>query len=283
MNWQPVLVEPVQSRRPEFRPVEFLKELREITALSGTALIFDEVITGFRLHPGGAQAIFGIKADISSYGKVVGGGLPIGLIAGKKEWMDALDGGFWQYGDDSFPTVGVTYFAGTFVRHPLALASANASLQYMKDRGPDLQAGLNAKGDRIANTLNPEFEKENLPFFIAQFGSLWKIKFKEETHYGELLFTLMRQKGIHIWDGFPCFVTGSAYDEEIDLIIQLFIEAVDEMTRAGFLKGMVKTMPGQMLSLKFHHSLVQNWGEMRKEIPHGLSQIQTVRENIYRL
>ena len=91
-----VLVEPVQSRRPEFQPIEFLKALRKITSESGTALIFDEVITGFRMHPGGAQAIFGIQADLGTYGKVVAGGLPIGIIAGKKLFMDALDGGFWE-------------------------------------------------------------------------------------------------------------------------------------------------------------------------------------------
>ena len=232
-----VLVEPVQSRRPEFRPIEFLKQVRKITAISGTALIFDEVITGFRMHAGGAQALFGIKADISSYGKVVGGGIPIGVIAGNKEWMDALDGGFWQYGDSSFPEVGVTYFAGTFVRHPLALAAAKASLQYMKKKGPGLQLSLNAKGDKIANTLNPEFEKRNLPFFIAQFGSMWKIKFKLEVPYGELLFTLMRYKGVHVWDGFPCFMTEAISDAEIDEVIRLFIESTDEMIAAGFFGG----------------------------------------------
>ncbi|MBK6812859.1 MAG: aminotransferase class III-fold pyridoxal phosphate-dependent enzyme, partial [Sandaracinaceae bacterium] len=126
-----VLVEPVQSRRPDFQPREFLHEVRRITEQSGSALIFDEVITGFRLHPGGAQAHFGVRADLATYGKVVGGGQPIGVMAGKREWMDALDGGGWQFGDASVPTVGVTYFAGTFVRHPLALAAANASLDYL--------------------------------------------------------------------------------------------------------------------------------------------------------
>src|SRR5690606_15615602 len=122
----------IQSRRPEFRPVDFLKELREITTESGSALIFDEVITGFRMHPQGAQGLFGIKADIATYGKVIGGGLPIGAIAGSSEFMDALDGGYWEFGNDSVPEAGVTYFAGTFVRHPLALASAKASLEYIK-------------------------------------------------------------------------------------------------------------------------------------------------------
>lgn len=231
-----VLVEPVQSRRPEFRPVEFLKQVRVITKSSGTALIFDEVITGFRMHPGGAQALFGIQADIASYGKVVGGGLPIGVIAGKKEWMDALDGGSWQYGDASFPEVGVTYFAGTFVRHPLALAAAKASLLHMKLQGPALQRKLNATGDKIAESLNTEFEKRGLPFFVAQFGSLWKIKFNEEIPYSELLFTLMRLKGVHVWDGFPCFVTEAHTDKETDHIIKLFVESADEMIAAGFFK-----------------------------------------------
>ncbi|MBS1974594.1 MAG: aminotransferase class III-fold pyridoxal phosphate-dependent enzyme, partial [Bacteroidetes bacterium] len=229
-----VLVEPVQSRRPEFQPVEFLKKLRDITAQSGTALIFDEVITGFRMHPGGAQALFGIKADIGTYGKVVGAGISIGIIAGKKRFMDALDGGYWQYGDASTPEAGVTYFAGTFVRHPLALAAAKASLEYMKEHGPALQEGINAKAKRLADTVNMICSKNNLPLFVAQFGSLWKMKFKEDIPYSELLFVLMREKGIHILDGFPCFMTEAHSASEIDAIIAAFEESVNEMTEAGF-------------------------------------------------
>ena len=77
-----VLVEPVQSRRPELQPREFLHELRKVTEETGSALIFDEVVTGFRVQPGGAQAYFGVRADLATYGKVVGGGLPIGIVAG---------------------------------------------------------------------------------------------------------------------------------------------------------------------------------------------------------
>ena len=232
-----VLVEPVQSRRPEFAPIEFLKQVRAITAESGTALIFDEVITGFRMHPGGAQALFGIKADLASYGKVVGAGLPIGVIAGKRAFMDALDGGFWQYGDASVPEIGVTYFAGTFVRHPLALAAAKASLNYMKEVGPGLQQALTRKTKRLADELNKILINAGLPLFVAQFGSLWKIKFKEDIQYGELLFTLMREKGIHIWDGFPCFMTEAHTESEIDTIIRRFGESIDELGEANFFKG----------------------------------------------
>ncbi len=117
-------------------------------------LIFDEVITGFRTGPGGAQGFFGIEADLATYGKVVGGGFPIGVIAGKARFMDALDGGHWQFGDDSIPTVGVTYFAGTFVRHPLALAAAKAVLLHLKENGPALQEGMNARTAALAEALN---------------------------------------------------------------------------------------------------------------------------------
>lgn len=99
-----VLVEPVQSRRPDVQPTQFLQELRELTTQSGTALIFDEVITGFRIGLGGAQEWFGVQADLVTYGKVVGGGLPIGIVAGKAQFMNAVDGGTWSYGDSSYPS-----------------------------------------------------------------------------------------------------------------------------------------------------------------------------------
>ncbi|WP_367868588.1 amino acid adenylation domain-containing protein [Pedobacter sp. WC2423] len=230
-----VLVEPVQSRRPEFQPVDFLKEIREITLKSETVLIFDEVITGFRAHQGGAQAIFGIQADLGTYGKVIGGGLPIGAIAGKKQFMDALDGGFWSYGDASYPEAGVTYFAGTFVRHPLALAAGKASLEYMKAKGHEFQLKLNNNTTYLAGLLNEIIEELNLPLFAAHFGSLWKLKFTTEYPYSELLFTLMRYKGIHIWDGFPCFVTEAHTLDEINQIAAKFKESASELIKAGLI------------------------------------------------
>ncbi|HTS44297.1 MAG TPA: amino acid adenylation domain-containing protein [Puia sp.] len=248
-----VLVEPVQSRRPEFQPVDFLKQLRQITEESKSALIFDEVITGFRMHPGGTQAMFGIQADLGTYGKVIAGGMPIGVIAGKKQFMDALDGGFWRYGDHSVPEAGVTYFAGTFVRHPLALAASKASLEYMKEKGPGLQQGITEMAKRLTDSLNIICMKYGLPLYAAQFGSLWKLKFKEEIPYGELIFALLREKGIHIWDGFPCFLTAAHTDKEVDIIIDKFEESVIELIDAEFYhsikdNGRVSTESGNILS-----------------------------------
>ena len=238
-----VLVEPVQSRRPECRPVAFLQQLRRLTAAAGTALIFDEVITGFRMHPGGAQALFGVRADLATYGKVIGGGLPIGALAGRREFMDALDGGAWQYGDASVPEVGVTYFAGTFVRHPLALAAARASLRHLQARGPALQAALNATTEGLAAQLSAEIARRRLPLRVAQFGSLWKIKRADELPYGTLLFTLMRDRGIHIWDNFPCFLTTAHTAEDVARIVAAFAASVDELAAVGLLPAAPPALP----------------------------------------
>jgi glutamate-1-semialdehyde aminotransferase len=230
-----VLIEPVQSRRPDFRPVEFLKELREITRKSGTLFIFDEVVTGFRSHPRGAQHVLGIDADLASYGKVVGAGFPIGVIAGKREYMDALDGGSWQYGDDSIPTVGVTYFAGTFVRHPLALAAAHAALDYMKKEGPALQEGVNARTSAMVQAMNDFCAEVGAPIAIKNFSSVWKLNFTEDHPLQDLLFAMMRSRGIHILDNFPCFFTTSHADADFQAILTAFKESVLELQDAEFL------------------------------------------------
>ncbi|MBS0344289.1 MAG: aminotransferase class III-fold pyridoxal phosphate-dependent enzyme, partial [Proteobacteria bacterium] len=170
-----VLIEVVQSRRPDFQPREFVREVRAITEKAGTCLIFDEVITGFRAHLRGVQAVFDVRADLACYGKVIGGGFPVGVIAGKREYMDALDGGGWQYGDDSVPTIGVTYFAGTFVRHPLALAACKASLLHLKESGEALQTQLNLHTAAMADELTAFCREVGAPIEIRYFASLWRV------------------------------------------------------------------------------------------------------------
>ena len=232
-----VMVEPVQSRRPELQPKAFLQELRAITEQSGTALIFDEVVTGFRVHPGGAQAHFGVRADIATYGKVVGGGLPIGVVAGKAKYLDALDGGSWTFGDTSFPEVGVTFFAGTFVRHPLALAVAEAVLLQLKAGGPELQQGLSAKVDRFVTHMKQHLERVQAPIQINHFSSFFYVTYPHELPYAGLLFYLLREKGVHIWEYRPCFFTLAHSDSDIELVTQAFKDAVAELQAAGFLPG----------------------------------------------
>jgi len=122
----------------------------------------DEVVTGFRTHPGGIQAVTGIRADLATYGKSRRRRPAHRILAGNTKFMDALDGGQWQYGDNSFPEVGVTFFAGTFVRHPLVLASVWAVLNHMKQQGPALQETLAKKTAALAARLNELFSSHGL-------------------------------------------------------------------------------------------------------------------------
>ncbi len=232
-----VLVEPVQSRHPALQPLEFLKEVRKITEQSGSALIFDEVVTGFRVHQGGCQALFGIRADLATYGKVVAGGMPIGILAGKSQFMDALDGGSWQFGDNSFPQVGVTFFAGTFVRHPLTLAATKAVLLHFKEQGPELQSELTNRTARMVTRLNEFLKRQNVPAQIETFGSIFYVSLPSEDRLASLFWFYMREKGIHIIEGFPCFLTTSHSDQDIEEIIQKFERSIVEMQEAKFLSG----------------------------------------------
>ena len=229
-----VLVEPVQSRHPALQPIEFLKELRQITEASGTALIFDEVVTGFRVHQGGCQALFGVRADLATYGKVIAGGLPVGILAGKSRFMDALDGGMWQFGDNSYPEVGVTFFAGTFVRHPLAMAAMRAVLQHLKEEGPGLQERLNARTTDLVRKLNEIVKQEGVPTHIESFGSFFYFSFPTSERLSSLFYFYMRDKGIHIREGFPCFLTTALDDADIETIIRAFRESAIAMRQAGF-------------------------------------------------
>jgi glutamate-1-semialdehyde aminotransferase/acyl carrier protein len=238
-----VLVEPVQSRRPDFQPREFLGELRQITERSGAVYIWDEVVTGFRAHPAGTQGLFGIKADLASYGKVIGGGFPIGVMAGKRQFMDALDGGAWQFGDDSAPTVGVTYFAGTFVRHPLALAACKASLEHLKAAGPALQEALTNRTTAMAADLNAFCEKVGAPLRIRHFASLWRTTFTEDHPLQDLLFAMVRVRGVHILDNFPCFMTTAHTDADVAFITKAFKDAVTEMLESGFFGSSKMQLP----------------------------------------
>ena len=230
-----VLVEPVQSRHPALQPREFLHELRAITQASGTALIFDEVVTGFRLHPGGAQALFGIRADLATYGKVVAGGMPIGILAGKPHFMDALDGGFWRYGDASAPEAAVTVFAGTFVRHPLALAAAWAVLKHLKAEGPELQVRLGERTARLVGRLNAFLEARGLRCRIEHCGSMFHFNPAADDRRASLLFYLLRDRGIYVQENFPLFLTTAHTDADIAAIEQAFKAAVDELQFVGIL------------------------------------------------
>lgn len=233
-----VLVEPVQNRQPELDVAAFLRELRDITTQSGTFLIFDEAITGFRLHPGGAQALFDVRADLAVYGKVLGCGLPFAVLAGRGNSLDAIDGGDWRFGDDSQPEADVTFATATFVRNPLALAAARATLLHLRDAGPDLQAGLNQRTDALVADLNEFLHAAGAGIHVVNFGSLFRIQFAPEMTCHPLLTFNLLTRGIYFRDASQSgFLSTAHTPEDIRAFADAFKESVTAMQEAEFLPG----------------------------------------------
>jgi glutamate-1-semialdehyde-2,1-aminomutase len=239
-----VLVEPVQSSRLDLQPKAFLQQLKQLTKESGIALIFDEMITGFRIHPGGAQAWFGVEADIATYGKVVGGGMPIGIIAGQAAYMDKIDGGLWNYGDASSPQVKKTFFAGTYCKHPLSMAAALAVLKHLKIQGAALQEQLNQRTSQFVKTLNAYFEADEVPIRMANFGSLFGPASSENSAPSEnsassigmsLLSYHLLYRGVLLVGEGRGFLSTAHTDGDIDCIIKAVKDSVVELQEGGFL------------------------------------------------
>ncbi|MCU1323501.1 MAG: putative linear pentadecapeptide gramicidin synthetase LgrB [Acidobacteriaceae bacterium] len=233
-NIAAVLVEPIQSRNIEFQPRLFLKQLRATTTKLGIALIFDETITGFRLEQKGAQGFFGIVADLAIYGKLIGGGFPIGIVAGKAFLMDAIDGGSWSFGDDSFPEKSQTFFAGTFCKHPLAMAAVCAVASHLKKEGPNLQAELNARAARLVNRLRSVIATANAPIRITTCCSLFQFHVDGNDIFASLLFAHLVQHGMYIWEGRGCFLSTSHSDEDCDKLVRALADTLSELRSAGF-------------------------------------------------
>jgi acyl transferase domain-containing protein len=242
-NLAAVLVESVQSRFPEHQPAEFLRELRKITETSGTAFIFDEVITGFRIHPGGAQKHFGVHADLASYGKILGGGMPIGAVAGKSRFMDAIDGGHWNFGDSTFPQAEMTFFAGTFCKHPLAMAAAMAVLKRLKKDGDKILGELNERTRKLCAELNAFFKSRQLDLQANCFGSLFRFKAAANL---DLFFYNLNLRGIYVWEGRNLFLSTAHSDADVQAFVDCVKATTDELVQYGFLKK--KTLTNEVVT-----------------------------------
>lgn len=221
-----VLVEPVQSRKPELQPKAFLKKLRELTLQKNIVLIFDEMILGFRVARGGAQQFFDIRADLVTYGKICGGGMPIGVLSGKEEIMGVLDGGLWNYGDDSVPPYENlrTFIGGTFCHHPLTMAAAKAVLTKIYETDDAFYDELNRKTAYLADTLNAYFMENKIPIEVTYCGSLFRFVLKGNL---ELFYYVMIMKNIYIWEGRNCFLSAAHTMEDIEKIIQTVKETCE--------------------------------------------------------
>lgn len=226
-----VVVEPVQCRNPALRPIEFVRELRELTRRRGIVLVFDEMLTGFRPHQRGAQDLYGVVPDLATYGKAIGGGYPIGVIAGRADIMDGVDGGFWQYGDDSFPVRDTTFFGGTYMQHPVSMAAAKAVLTHLKEQGPGLQERLNARTTRLADTLNTYFSEQDFPLQLDHFGSMFRFTHRADM---ELLYRHLLLRGIYVWEWRSFYLSTAHTDDDTDRIVDAVTGSLQELREAGF-------------------------------------------------
>lgn len=228
-----IIVEPVAGNMGVVPPKDgFLSGLRQIADADRIVLIFDEVMTGFRLARGGAQELYGIKPDLTTFGKVIGGGLPIGAFGGKREIMELL------------APVGPVYQAGTLSGNPLAVASGLATLKYLKDN-PHLYANLNLKSKLLADGLQENLNRLGKKYALNHVGSMMTLFFYEDEVYNletakksdtELFakyFHKMLEKGIYL----PCsqfeamFVPLCLTDEEIQFIVKSNFEVLKEILR----------------------------------------------------
>jgi len=228
-----VIVEPVQARRLEFQPRAFLAEVRRITAERGAALIFDEVLLGFRIHQGGCQAHFGVKADLATYGKIIGGGMPIGVVAGSARFLDPIDGGAWSDTDDSLPEVDKVWFAGTFNKNPLTMACTQAVVERFSQAGPALQERLNQRAESLVDRLSGWLREHRMPVSIARFGSLFRFVGPLPT---TLLIPHLRMRGIYTFEGMLFFVSVAHSDEDLLALEAAVKDSLLAMRQGGYLE-----------------------------------------------
>jgi glutamate-1-semialdehyde aminotransferase len=164
-----VLVEPVQGSNPQSKQGAWLRQLAEACSEAGVLLLFDEVITGFRLGYGGGQEAFGVGADLIAYGKVLGGGMPVSAITGRAEIMQLFATGSERY----------VFSTGTFSGNPIGMLAGAAVLEHLRDN-PDQYAYLNEQSQRLADELNAYCLEHELPAQVLSSGSIQFLRLQAE-------------------------------------------------------------------------------------------------------
>jgi glutamate-1-semialdehyde 2,1-aminomutase len=206
----------------------WLRELRRVCSEGGIALIIDEVFTGFRLAKRGAQQYFGVPADLVTYGKTLGGGLPVGVVCGRREWMQ-------RYRDDR--PADICFARGTFNAHPAVMAAMSAFLDRLD--GPEVAAiydGLDERWDARAARFNAALEAAGVPVCIAHLGSIWTVLYTEPSRYNWMLQYYLRAHGLALsWVGSGRIVFGLNFTEaDIDAVIAKFVAAAHAMQADGW-------------------------------------------------
>lgn len=207
---------------------DWLKRLRAVCSERGIVLIFDEVFVGFRLAPGGAQEYFGVRADMVTYGKTVGGGLPVGVVCGRKDLMK-------RYRDDR--PVDVCFARGTFNSHPHVMGAMCEFLERI--RTPeirDLYRDLDAVWDHRAAMLNSRLEAENLPVRVSNMSSIWTVSYTRPSRYNWMLQFYLRTEGLALsWIGTGRLIFSLNYtDADFAAVADRFVAAARAMQADGW-------------------------------------------------
>ena len=206
----------------------WLQQLRQVCTERGIALIFDEVFMGFRLAAGGAQEYFGVQADLVTYGKTLGGGLPVGVVCGKQEWMR-------RFRDDR--PADICFARGTFNSHPYVMGAMQVFLEKLQT--PEVRAmyqDLDATWDARAATLNQRLQLAGLPVRVANLQTVWTVQYTEPSRHNWMLQFYLRAEGLALsWVGTGRFIFSLNYTaEDFQAVSDRFLRAAERMRDDGW-------------------------------------------------
>jgi glutamate-1-semialdehyde 2,1-aminomutase len=207
---------------------EWLERLRAVCTERDIVLIFDEVFLGFRLALGGAQEYFGVKADMVTYGKTLGGGLPVGVVCGRKELMK-------RYREDR--PADICFARGTFNSHPYVMAAMHEFLLALD--GADIRAlyrDLDAVWNERAARLNRRLRAEGLPVEVANLSSIWTVCYTNPSRYNWMLQYYLRAEGLALsWIGTGRLIFSLNYTEaDFAEVADRFVAAAKSMQQDGW-------------------------------------------------
>jgi len=207
---------------------DWLKRLRAICTEQSVPLIFDEVFVGFRLAPGGAQEYFGVKADLVTYGKTLGGGLPIGVVCGRRDLMK-------RFRDDR--PADICFARGTFNSHPYVMASMREFLRYFETpQARALYRDLDRIWNERANLLNRRLRQAALPVAVANMSSIWTVSYTQPSRYNWMLQFYLRAEGLALsWIGTGRLIFSLNYtDADFAAVADRFVAAAKAMQQDGW-------------------------------------------------
>ena len=210
---------------------DWLRRLRQVCTERGIVLILDEVFTGFRLAPGGAQEYFGVQADMVTYGKTLGGGLPVGVVAGRRELMT-------RYREDR--PADICFARGTFNSHPYVIGAMNAFLD--RFQSPAVQAmyvGLDERWNERAARMNARLAEAGVPVRVANLSSIWTVLYTRPARFNWMLQFYLRAHGLALsWVGTGRMIFSLDWtDEAFEAMSDRFVEAARAMQADGWWAG----------------------------------------------